>query len=979
MPMTPTKPMTPFLKQVAEHYFKDNGQVILSDRVFVFPNRRSAVFFRKWLADVNKGSMKPFFAPTMLTIDDFFRQATGLKVEDRIPLLLRLYGCYKTLNPKAESLDEFIFWGDVLLRDFSDVDKYLIAPEKIFVNISDWKKIGGGDLSYLTENQRIAVEQFLRNFGDGPEKEFKEKFRGVWDLLLPLYRNFTLSLEKDGKAYDGAIYRKLAEDMKEKPAVDVLEDAFPGKRSFVFVGLNALDECERVVLGKMRDAGIAEFCWDWPKEKHPLLTAPENKAGLFMRGTAGKKGNISLFPQAFSLEPVDSEPVFHVIDVPSAVGQVKLLPNIMDEETAVVLPDESLLDPLLRTLPPSVRHINVTMGRSMTGSMFFGLLRSLLAMQLHLRNRDGAWLFYHAQVRAILSNGLLRSVMTEEESTLADRIFHGVKYYIPLEDFSTAGGKSLIDMIFRPVVTDTGTPDNAQVRRLEGYLVGIVSEVASRIDADEKQNGEAEFAHACIASVRQLSKAGLEVLPQTYSRILLQSLAGLSVPFNGEPLQGMQVMGPLETRSLDFRKVAILSCDEGVFPRKTVSSSFIPPELRQGFGLPTSEYQDAVWAYYFYRLVLRAGEVWLLHDSRTSGVGTGEESRYIRQLEYGFGISLDRKVSTAGVSATTVSDLIEKTPEIIGKLMDMEYSASSLQSYLKCPAQFYYSKVMELRPEDEITEELDTGMLGDVYHSALCDLYGEDYGARGGIVTAEALKALREDKGRIKSLVDSKIEEQLHSGAVTGKNLVYEEVVCRFIDETLRRDIEHLSGDSTGKRHDGYKILGREMKLRSVFHTPKGDFRLKGTLDRLDMFTGDESAVRVVDYKTGTVEDNDIDISDDNAGKIAEAVFTGANKAHWPKIALQIYIYDYLLRNSGETRDIAGGRNVLNAIYSTRRLFSSPVSDVPESQAFGEEMCIRLSDLFEEIVDPDTPFVADWRPGEFGHCKNCDFREICRR
>jgi len=478
---------------------------------------------------------------------------------------------------------------------------------------------------------------------------------------------------------------------------------------------------------------------------------------------------------------------------------------------------------------------------------------------------------------------------------------------------------------------------------------------------------ELEFVRVCSDSLRQLSKMDLDVLPQTYARVLMQMLADATVPFNGEPLRGLQVMGPLETRLLDFKKVVILSCDEGVFPRRSVSSSFIPPELRRGFGLPTYEHQDAVWAYYFYRLLQRADEVWLLHDSRTEGMSSGEESRYIRQLEYGFGLKLDRMESVAGAKVVSDNHEISKTPEVMQKLHECQYSATTLQHYLECPAMLYYEKVEGLRKEDELTEDMDASMIGNVLHNVMRELYTTP----DKTVSKSMIADMRKDKARIRKLVEDKITEELKTIDVSGRNLIYEEVIIKYIDNMLERELEYLGS------HSGYRILGLEKELTMDFKTESGTFHIKGKLDRLDTFADDDSLVRVVDYKTGKVSDKDIMIGKDNAGDVAEAIFSKAGKPGWPKIALQLYIYDLLVHSCGEF----DGKRLVNAIYSTKHLFSSKIADYEceECGEFTTDMDGRLSKLFADLMDPALPMTEMWEPGSFGHCKNCDFKDICRR
>ena len=656
--------MIPFLKQVAAHYLATDIQ----NTCFIFPNRRSAAFFRKYLGDVlrERGADTPMHAPMSLTINDFFCRVYGGEVSDRIRLLLELYESYKAVCPKAEPLDEFIFWGEVILGDFDDVDKFLVDAKNLFTDVADFKSIQD-DYSHLSDRQREAVRHFVSHFRDhtgrltvrleGDDKSVKGRFLQVWNILYPLYAGFRKRLHEKGMAYEGMVYRDLAERLKDgMSAADVLSDVFPEVSRYVFVGLNALNECEKTVLRRLRDAGIAEFCWDYVSE---AVRDPANKSSAFM------KDNVRDFPNAFQPDPDGlGQPSFHVVSVPSSVGQTKLAPAILERcntenpvETAFILPDENLLMSLLNSIPPEYDHINVTMGCPLTGGAVYSLVSSVASMQQRLREKADGWYFYHREVRSIFSNSLFRAVLTPEEEKVVQAVKTGAKYYIPQGDL--AGGP-LLDLVFRPVVTRPGEASAAQNRRIVQYLSDIVSYVGWKLRGVEEMLLELDFAKRCMQSLNLIGDIDLDVLPVTWLRLLDELLSGESVPFRGEPLRGLQVMGPLETRALDFRNVVLFSANEGTFPRRSSNPSFVPPELRKGFGLPTFEYQDSVWAYYFYRLIQRAEHVWLVCDSRTEGLKTGEESRYVKQLEYHFRVPLERFAATARMRLTPEADVIQK-------------------------------------------------------------------------------------------------------------------------------------------------------------------------------------------------------------------------------------------------------------------------------------------------------------------------------
>ena len=936
--------------QVARHYFKGPE---IQDTCFVFPNRRSMVFFRKYLADLvrNAGS-RPLRMPPMYTINDFFCHLYGAQVTDRLRLLTRLYSIYCSRYPKAEPLDRFIFWGDVMLGDFDDIDKYLVDARGLFRNIAEFKDIKD-DYTYLTDNQRSAIHSFMNHFRDSEKEDdnsVKTRFLGIWNILYPMYEDLNKSLREDGLAYEGMVYRDLAERVKAgEPVRDILAKGFPDTAGYVFIGLNALNECERTVLAKMRDAGIAEFVWDYVT---PEIRNPENKSSFFMRR------NIQEFPQAFTIT-AGSMPEITVVSVPSAISQAKLAPRILAKtegdpvETAFVLPDETLLLPLLNSIPPQYGSINVTMGYPMKGSAVYTLADALGRMQLRLRHREDGWYFYHREVREVFSSSLFSLLLSPEEKQCVAEVKRQAKYYIPLKDLQ---GGPVMELFFRPVVQDIKNPSAAQNKDLCRYLSEITGAVGRQIAGKGEMILELDFAKRLHSTLNILEDTPLDVLPQTWLKVLDGMLDGISVPFKGEPLKGLQIMGPLETRALDFKNIVVLSANEGMFPRRSVSSSFIPPELRKGFGLPTYEFQDAVWAYYFYRMIQRASKVWLVYDSRTEGLHSGEESRYIKQLEYSFGAKVKRLVAGAKLETVNTEGDIEKTQADVEVVRSTTLSASTLKNYLQCPAKFYYQVVKHLKTSEEVAESLDSSMIGNVFHKVMKQLYSDK-----DVVTVADIGAILADEERLRSLVRAGVLRELHSVEVSGRNLVTEQIILDYIKETLEYDRKLLRTSGSA----GFRILGLEDPRVIRFD----GFRIIGFIDRMDSYLPGQ--VRIVDYKTGKVEDDDILITDDNAAAVADKLFGESNKGR-PGIALQLFIYGLLAHADPALK----GEAIVNSIYSTAHLFTGPLQDMPESPEFSRIVREKLSALLKEIADVSVPFR---RTRETDTCQWCDFKAICGR
>lgn len=955
--------MTPFLKQVAGHYQAGSGK--LERLCFIFPNRRALSFFRKYLSEeIAAHSDVPVISPQMLTMNDFFYRISGAGKTDKVHLLLELHKQYVLLNPqKAEELDDFIFWGDVILSDFDDVDKYLVNPEHLFANVVDFKSLQDS-FSYLTPAQLDAINRFLGHFRNGSEltvdldadSDYKGRFLRIWDILLPLYRNFRKALLDQGLSYEGQVYRDTAERLDSEAVVDMLAESFPDTDSFVFVGLNALNECEKKVMRRMHSAGVAEFCWDysskWIRDRH-------NKSSFFM------DVNVTDFPQAFKPDQDGlPEQEFNVVSVPSGIGGAKQLPAILDRisaqtgrvpgiDTAIVLPDEKMLIPVLNSIPAEISDLNVTMGYPMGASELWNLMNDVAGLQMHVRVKDGVAMFYHRQVWALFSNSIIKNVLSGQGEAAVKNIREGLQYYIPQEAFA---GDPVLEAIFRPVVTRSDVKDASLIRAIGTYQQQLLSVIAPLLKGREDMAMELDFAREYHLAVGRLMAHDLEVLPATYFRLLNQLVGTASVPFQGEPLAGLQIMGPLETRALDFDNLIILNCNEGVFPRRSVSSSFVPPELRRGFGLPTYEFQDAMWAYYFYRMIQRSRRVWMLFDSRSEGTRTGEQSRYIRQLELHFGAKVNHYVVKAPIGHVAEQDSIPKTDGHIAELHEHSLSASALQNYLSCQAKFYYHSVCHLKEENEVSESLDAGMLGTVFHSTMEGLYE---GRK--TVTAEYLDSILKDSAKVHRMVSAKIMEMLHSFEVTGRNIIFEDVVCQYVLKAVQRDRELL--DEYKVRE--FTIHGLELQQRDTI----GGFKFVGFIDRLDSFRPDE--LRVVDYKTGKVTDQDFNINADNAEKVVAALF-GNNNANRPKIALQLYLYDRFVRDYASKR----GMSVVNSIYQTSRLFVNPVEKVSLDETFCELMEKEVSELLERISDTSNPWM---RTTETKTCETCDFKMICGR
>ena len=947
--------MKKFLESVAGRFA---GRASLDRVCFVFPNRRAATFFKR---DLGRAARRPVFVPHVLTIDELFVRIAGLgPAAGKVRLLDVLYREYIRLMPRPEGeepepFDRFISWGDILLGDFDDLDKYLVDVRRLLVNLGDLKRLTT-DYTFLTDTQKDAIAAFCNSFYAGTSdagipQGSRYGFSQLWDILYPLYEAFRARLTERGEAYPGMIYRQVAEGLQAggvpMPEVD----------EFVFVGLNALNACERCLLDHLQKEGRADFYWDY---SGPMVTDPNNLASRFLRE------NVVRYP---SKEPFDcpalppDEQRFEVIRVPSAVGQTRKAMQILRqlqqqgamaaaEETAVVLPDENLLFPMLGAVPETVGRVNVTMGYSLSASSGATLFQLLERLQAGCRERSGGRAYYHRDVTDLLEHPYFAAAADPQAlQQLRQSIRSRNLIYVPEAELTDCGG--IFAAVFRPVATAAVLP---------GYLRAILEAV------QENQNPlEREFIFHCHKAVSELEQADLDLdalEPKTWYRLLAQYTALVKIPFEGEPLSGLQIMGPLETRALDFENVIMLSVGEGIFPSRTVSASMIPYNLRRGFGLPTYEQQDAIWAYYFYRSICRAKRIYLLYDSRTEGLQSGEESRYIKQLRYLYAVPMTEKVATYALSADGMTaDLpqVEKDAAVLAELeqryfIDRKpFSASALNTYLDCPLRFYYQCVKGIKEAEEVVEELDAGLFGSIYHRVMEQLYKP---FKGGELRPSDLEKLRKDSRTIYRQIQAAFAEK-KIPEIEGKNLILRDLIRHFVQRTL--EIDAMFG-KTVPLH----LLETEKDAR--WDLPLSDgrtVRLYGIIDRTD--SQEPGIVRIVDYKSGNVNKKD------GCGQV-DRLFETQPGGFRASVAFQLYLYVLMeTRSAGNS----AARRFVPCIYSLRDLFSD---DLPVSQEITDEQLdayqTRLTETIESIFDPEIPFRA---AADSKTCEYCNFKKLCNR
>lgn len=957
--------MTPFLQQIASLFYQQYGAEV-SRLAFVFPNRRTGLFFQKYLSEV---ADKPLFSPTILTINDLFVQLSGKQTADRISMLFMLYDIYVRHSGSTETFDEFLYWGEMLLNDFDDVDKYMADARMLFTNVTDLREIEN-DFSFLDAEQIAAIRTFWSSFypkGDSPNQE---EFLAVWKILYTLYNDLRDALAAEGRGYEGMIFREVVELMEQNNCCDL------PYTKVVFVGLNALSVAEECFLIQLQKQGIADFYWDYASDK---VTDPNNKASYFV------ERNLKNFPSQYSLpaeEKVDTE--IEVIGIPSGIGQAKQVYTLLNElckedemspedalRTAIILPDEHLLIPVLNAIPEQIRRINVTMGYPLAGTPVASLMEYILALQKNVRYVDRQPVFYFRDVLPILNHRYISSTCPEIVNALVKDIAENNRIYISAVDL---GKTDLLSVLFLPV-TDVNT--------FSDYLINVLQElnkVMHALSSDEEEEDatqrtndlEQEFIFHYFTTVNRMKEimqdAGIEMKIDTYFRLLKRVTDTITIPFRGEPLSGLQIMGVLETRALDFDRLIILSMNEGIFPLRKAANSFIPYNLRRGFGLPTYEHQDSVWAYHFYRLIYRASHVSLLYDTRSNGLQTGEVSRFVHQLHYHYEVPLQNKLVVYNVSSAKTPALqVKKTDEVMQRLNafhkggNRAISASAVNTYLDCPLKFYFSVVEGIQEEEEVSETIESNVFGSILHKVMEELYMP---LCGKIVTADQLKAIKKDTPVLTGAIARAFAEIFFMSDVvrplTGQNFLIGEMIRKYVEKILERD----------SKLTPFRYIESERKINRLFTLGdnRTEIQLKGFIDRIDEV---RDAVRIIDYKSG---------SGTSVFTSVESLFDKEDKDR-AKAVMQVFMYSWMLGAAPAGKTIQPGIYYMRTLFSdsfdasvSRRIERTKTEPVTDFSAYSEAFEGELRRCLDEIFGRETPFTQTTTEKA---CAWCPFKDIC--
>jgi len=953
---------TSFLRLVAKDLFKRFG-TNLAELTVVFPSRRARLFFNQYLyEEVNH----PLWSPQYVSIDELFENASPYRKADPIQLTGDLYQSYTSVynthseKPLTETLDEFFFFGEILLHDFDDIDKNLVNARLLFTNLHDLDRLKD-DFSHLSDNQRKALSHF-RNIFMG-ESALKIAFASIWNLLGDVYSTFKEKLRLQSIAYPGMLMR----DVIENESVE-----FSGKQ-YVFVGFNVLSKCEECLFKRLKHKSL--FYWDY--DAYYI----NSEAGKFIRK------NINAFGSALDNSEFDTflnnrkEITFLAASsesgqtgiIPSWIDSLREATDFTDPDSAIVLCNESILPVVIHAIPTTgVENVNITMGFPITQTPISGFIKALSDLQIKGSGSSGT--FHYKYVLPVLRHPYTRIIFPEacevEKTITEGNIFYPDKKILKNEAiFSHTADATELSRYLLNLIENLGKAYKS-IQNFNDVYDGLYQESIFR-------------AYQVVNRLYGLLQSGEWSLEKpTFLRLLRKLLSVTHVPFHGEPVKGLQIMGVLETRTLDFKNLLLLSVNEGFMPGSSNDNTFIPEFLRKHFEMNTIDHQDSIYAYYFYRLIQRAEKITFVYNTDKTQTGKAEMSRFLLQLLIDPRLNIKRETLQSSIKPWQAQPIvIHKTDDIIHKIKELydfntnpeakPLTPSNLNTFIDCSLRFYFQKIQGYESPDQITEELDSSVFGTIFHQAAESLYHE-IGRTGGqkhftpfVVEKAHLDAYLQPDGdyRIRKFVSKAFEKVYFKGRAVdetqynGEQLINFNVICKMLKRLIEFD----------RQWTPFTVIGLEWKDYYLFDLKDYQVKLKigGIIDRLEEKDG---KLWILDYKTGgsaktfkTLEDL-VTEKDKRASHIFQtfvyaSVLSHLNKSNLPILPALLYMQDI------------GRENYSPVIIYEKE----PIADFHDLNLAFEELYIqRISSLF----NPDIPFQ---QTAFDSNCSYCEFRELCNR
>ena len=937
-----------FLEYVAEDIISKYG-TDLSRIAVVFPNKRAALFLNEHLARL---AGQPVWSPAYITISDLFRQHTDLKTADPIKLICDIHKSFTKCTGIDETLDHFYGWGQLLLADFDDIDKNMADADSIFCNLKDIHELD--DISYLDDEQKEMLARFFANFSDDIDSELKKRFLSLWSHFGDIYHDYNRRLTEQGIGYEGAIYRKVVSEQTLQMKYD----------KYLFVGFNLLQKVERVLFSRLMKEGKAKFYWDFdeyymPSPSQHLTTSPSQHL------------NISDFPN--ELDNTDRDIYANMrrpkrirfISSPTENAQARFASNWLLEndrykagrKTAVVMCNESILLPLMHSLPPEADKVNITSGFPLAMTPVASLVMLLFDLYtLGLRKKGTA-----------LNPHYLKKLMA-----------HPYAHHLTISP---------------PQHLNTSTPQHLNTSPILHHIATLIKQVgiATKPEGDALTQESVFRMFTILNRLAALADSGdLLVDNTTLRRLVSQLVSSSSIPFHGEPVVGVQIMGVLETRNIDFDNVLLLSCNEGNMPKGVNDSSFIPYTIRKAHHLTTIDNKVALYSYYFHRLLQRAGDITIAYNNSTDNGHTGEMSRFMLQLLVESGQQIDHYSLTAKNQPTPLMPKpIEKDETALGKLEQMSrLSPSAINTYIRCKLAFYYQYIAHIKEPDSDPETIDNRLFGNIFHRAAYLIY-KDITDRSPLVEKAHIQAYLSNRTLLANVVDRAFQAE-QCTANNGLQIINREVIIQYITKLLKID-QQLCPFSILAMEEEAKVYTQLSFTTPPSHhlttspggalvssapTKQYNLTIGGIIDRLDAVTDKQTGkprIRVVDYKTGNKPSSPI--------KNIDEIFDPKNIASkHSNYYLQAILYSLIVSRSKRWNPanhpvspalLFIKQAPANHYDPTLHIDKHPISDVT---VYEEEFLTKLKHTLADIYSPDTPFTPT---DDRKKCELCPYRMLC--
>lgn len=835
--------MKKFLEYVAEDIISKYG-ADLSKVVVIFPNKRASIFLNELLA-LKAG--KPIWSPTYITISDFFRQQTSLIVGDQIKLICDIYKTVIECTGINETLDHFYGWGQLLLADFDDIDKNMANVHDVFRNVKDLHELD--DMSYLSESQKQILKRFFSTFSDKNETELKKRFLKLWNNIEDIYNNYNLRLRQQGIAYEGMLYREVAERNNLSLDHDI----------YIFVGFNLLQKVEQSVFSAIMREGKAKFYWDFDRYYLNSNNNVANEAGIYI------KQFLQMFPNELDYcnkniyDNFNNNKEISLISASTENVQARYISDWLNEkcrynkgkDTAIILCNEALLPMVMRYIPDNVPEVNITTGFPLAQTT----IASLIAYLLELKTSGYSPSSSSYRIRYVMQ------VLTHPYAS-----YISSKCQLLAKELKETG-------IYKPSIEQLSKDEDLNIvfaesednKMLLEQILDIIRIMADKMAKNDNKDKDPLFQESLFRMytlcnrIKNLVEYGdLDVDTITLQKVIMQHIKSTSIPFHGEPATGVQIMGLLETRNLDFKHVLILSCNEGNMPKGVNDSSFIPYSIRKAYGLTTVDNKVAVYAYYFYNLLQRAEDITITYNKSTENGTTGEMSRFVLQMLVESGHNIIKKSLVPKQSTVAHRPLsIKKDNKIMDILNDLEYlSPTAINKYMRCRLQFYYRYIAGIKEVEDISEEgMDNRLFGNIFHNVAEYIYTNVF-KPGQTIKESDIKALIKQKSFIERLVDKTFEKEIFKVTnskrkkieYNGLQLITREVIIKYVYRLLETDLKLVP----------FTIIAAEKDVDDYFSFTTSNnskkIRIGGRVDRLDCITDIETGkrrLRVIDYKTG--------------------------------------------------------------------------------------------------------------------------------